>query len=240
MARTICIELEIPHEKPLPFIKGRLLSKTVNADIKVKRMFQDAYVKLDKNETKNLVELLRPKFDGAMFDPASTVVMTRGLPFYKNSRFFDIADHKTMPPARRFVIMSGDDATVLDFTNQPIYSLNSKVPVSLNTQTVLDYARFFFSYVRGRHGRFIIVESVDDISWREEPPPAARKAVGKMIAPISLNISADNVYQLTAQMMFKESLFRALILVSPDGQVKITEETLLIEDIPVVDDTLGQ
>ncbi len=204
-------------------------------------MFQDAYVKLDKTETRDLVETLKPYFDGGAFDPASTIVMWRSLPFYRNSRFLDISDHKTMPPARRFVIAIGDKPTVLDFTNQPIYNLNNQLPINLTRDNVLDYVRFFFSFVRGRHGRFLIVESADDIPWREEPAPAARKAIGKMMAPLTLGNDKNNgVYSMVAHMMFKDSLFQAKIEVTTDGQVKITEEHLLIEDIPVIDDTLGQ
>lgn len=203
-------------------------------------MFQDAYVKLDKNETRDLVERLKDQFDGGAFDPGSTIVMARRLPFYKNSRFLDMADHRLMPPSRRFVIMIKDKATILDFTNAPIYALNSEVPITLNEETVIDYVRFFFSFVRGRHGRFLIVENVDDIPWRDEPPPAARKAVGKMISQVTVTSTETGIYHLTVYMIFKDSLFEALVDVMPDGQVIITKETLLVEDIPVIDDTLGQ
>lgn len=203
-------------------------------------MFQDSYVKLDKNETKALVESLQDSFDGGDFDPASTIIMARELPFYNNSRFLDIADHRMMPPSRRFVILMKNTVTVLDFTNSPIYELNADVPIALNEKTVIDYVRFFFTFVRGRHGRFIVVESIDDIPWREEPAPTARKAVGKMISPISLISTENGAYHMQVHMMFKDSLFQALVDVTPDGQVKITQETLMIEDIPVIDDTLGQ
>ena len=203
-------------------------------------MFQDAYVKLDKAETATWVETLKDNFDGGVFDPGSTVIMARELPFYKNSKFLDIADHRMMPPARRFIVAVKEQNIILDFTNAPIYQLNAQTPIALNNRTVIDYVRFFFSFVRGRHGRFLIVESVDDIPWREEPPPAARKAVGKMISPVLLSNTDDGLYHLSANMMFKDSLFQALIDVTPDGEVKITQENLLVEDIPVIDDTLGQ
>ena len=203
-------------------------------------MFQDAYTKLDKDATRKIVDSLRSYMDGSAFEPASTIVMTRSLPFYKNSRFLDIADHRSMPPMRRYAIQIGQETTMLDFTNSPIYSLNASVPIHLDADTVIDYVRFFFSFVRGRHGRFLIVESIDDIPWREEPPPAARKAVGKMIAPVTLTGQVGDTYNLSAQMMFKDSLFQAFIDVTPAGQVTIMKENLLVEDIPVIDDTLGQ
>lgn len=210
-------------------------------------MFQDAYVKLNKQETAKIVDSLSLHLDGSSIDPALAVVMSRELPFYPGSKFLDLADHRTMPPARRFVIIANGNAHILDFTNQPIYQLNESYPIKLTLDNVTDYVRFFFSFVRGRHGRFLIIESVDDIPWREEPAPSGRKAIGKMVAPMNvteipapLGAGHQKTYHLTAYMLFKDSLFRADIEVADTGQVKILQETLLIEDIPVIDDTLGQ
>jgi hypothetical protein len=204
-------------------------------------MFQDAYVKLDRLETEDLLSDLTGKLDGGAFDPQSSIVMARALSFYPGYKFYDVADHKTLPPARRFVIKKNKETTILDFTNTAIYDLNQRAPIQLNKDNIADYARFFFSFVRGRHGKFIIIESIDDIPWREEPPPAGRKAVAKMIAPVTFQgISVDGSYYLTAQMLFKDSLFGADIYILPNGQVKISGEKLLIEDMPVLDDSLGQ
>ncbi|HNQ91384.1 MAG TPA: hypothetical protein PKI93_00460 [Alphaproteobacteria bacterium] len=205
-------------------------------------MFQDAYIKLDRLEVEELLEKTKKSFDGVSFNPDNTVVMARDLPFYDGYRFYDLADHSHMPPARRFILVKGEEIIVLDFTNMPIYTLNGKSPIHLNRDTVKDYVRFFFTFVRGRHGRFIIVESVDDIAWREEPPPAARKSISKLIQPIAFHSSDknDGKYYMQAQMMFRDSLFQADVTVQPDGLVQLSNEVLLIEDMPVLDDTFGQ
>jgi hypothetical protein len=41
-------------------------------------------------------------------------------------------------------------------------------------------------------------------------------------------------------MIFKDSLFRSTVQVAPDGMVSLTDEELVVEDMPVVDDLLGQ
>ncbi len=118
---------------------------------------------------------------------------------------------------------------------------HEKVPIKLDDETVADYARFFFTYIRGRHGRFIITENVDDINWKEDPPPAARKAIGKMLGPVSIKKKDEKgTYCLEARVMFKDSLFKTDIYVKPDGTVTLTDEELLIEDMPVLDDVFGQ
>jgi hypothetical protein len=204
-------------------------------------MFQDAYVKCDRLETEDLLQILKPHLEGGEFSPEQTVIMIRPLPFYPGYTFIDIADHKTMPARRRFVIRKKDDIVVLDFTNAPIYALNARAGIELTADNLPDYVRFFFSFVRGRHGRFLITESVDDINWREEPPPTARKAVAKMLKPLAVDAThPDGTVHFTAQMMFKDTLFEAEIDVKPDGFVKLFNEKLLIEDMPVMDDTFGQ
>lgn len=204
-------------------------------------MFQDAYVKCDRLETEDLLSTLSVHIDGAKFAPDNTVIMKRPLGFYPGYEFLDIADHSTLPARRRFLIRKDNDVVVLDFTNAPIYALNTRAPLKLDEVTVYQYVRFFFSFVRGRHGRFLICESVDDVNWREEPPPAARKAVAKMIHPLELkNLDKDGVTHLSGQMMFKDTLFNTDIEVRPDGTVKLSNEKLLVEDMPVLDDTFGQ
>ncbi|MCB1558146.1 MAG: hypothetical protein KDJ50_04415 [Alphaproteobacteria bacterium] len=205
-------------------------------------MFQDAYIKLDRLEVEELLEKTRKSFDGVSFSPENSVVMARDLDFYPGYKFYDMADHSHMPPSRRFILMKDDEVIVLDFTNTPIYTLNGKLPIQLTRENVKDYVRFFFTFVRGRHGRFIIVETVDDISWREEPPPAACKSISKLIKDIAFHSkdTEDGSYFMQAQMMFRDSLFQADVSVKKDGLVQLSNEALLIEDMPVLDDTFGQ
>lgn len=204
-------------------------------------MFQDAYVKCDRLETEDLVGALKPHLDGSAFKADNTVIMSRPLAFYPGYTFLDIADHSQMPARRRFVLRSAHDVVVLDFTNAPIYALNARAPLKLTEDTITEYVRFFFSFVRGRHGRFLICESIDDIQWREEPPPSARKAVAKMLRPLEVvSTDVDGTTHLVAQMMFKDTLFQTEIEVKKDGFVKLANEKLLIEDMPVLDDTFGQ
>lgn len=204
-------------------------------------MFAEAFKKMELAEAATVLDEINPALEGTPFDPVEATVMTHDLPFYPGYLFLDVADFSVNPPARRFVVYKPGNFVVLDWTNGPIYALNKKVPIRLNDETVADYARFFFTYIRGRHGRFIITENVDDINWKEDPPPAARKAIGKMLGPVTIKNKADNgTYCLEARVMFKDSLFKTNIFVKPDGTVTLSDEELLIEDMPVLDDVFGQ
>lgn len=204
-------------------------------------MFKDAFKKLEGEEAVNLLQQVNPALNMSAFDPTKTTVLTHALSFYPGYSFVEITDHSVNPVKQACAIYKDNDIVPITWNNEPIYALNERAPIQLNDANVAEYAKFFFTYVRGRHGRFMVAENVDDIDWREEPPPAARKAIAKMLTPISIRErGADGSYIMTACMMFRDSLFQADVTVTPAGQVQLSKEELLVEDMPVMDDTLGQ
>lgn len=204
-------------------------------------MFQDAFVKLEKDECREVLDEINPALDGGPFNWKTATVLAQDLSFYPGYRFLDIADYEVTPAFRKFAVHRPGSITVLDWTNAPVYALNDKVPLGLTRETVRDYIRFFFTYVRGPHGRFAVAETVDDIEWREEPPPAARKAMGKMLQPVMVDgRNGDGSFRLTACLTFQNTLYRADIHVTRNGRVTLSDEEILIEDMPVMDSALGQ
>lgn len=205
-------------------------------------MFRDAFTKLDTIEAQTLLADLNPRIEGSPYDAEKATILSAPVSFYPGHQFVEISDHTTMPARKTTLIYKtgqASTAVLLDWTNGPIYALNDNAPLTLNENTVNDYVRFFFSYVRGRHGRFVIIESVDEISWKEEPPANARKAVGSLIAPLHLySVDNDGTYRLSARMLFKDSLFKTDIIVDNQGHINLEDEELVIEDIPVVDEVL--
>ena len=203
-------------------------------------MFKEAFEKLDLAEVATLLDRLNPLMQGTNFDPLETTITAVKTSFYQGCRLLDIADYTAMPATRRYAVVGPKKAMILNFTNDPIYALNQDIPLKLNENSIADYVRFVFGFVRGRHGRFIIAENIDDIHWKEDPPPQARKAIGKMVVPVTLLNHEEGVWRLQATMMFKDSLFKSDVTVQDNGVVSLQNEELLIEDMPVLDDTFGQ
>lgn len=204
-------------------------------------MFRDAFTKLDVLEGESLLAEINPLIEGSPYLPEKTTILSMELSFYPGYRFIELADHSFMPPRKTSLVYKpGKSVTILDWSNGPIYELNERVPLSINEKNITEYIRFFFTFVRGRHGRFLITESVDDIAWKDEPPATARKTISSLIEPIRLRgIEGNGSYILSARMIFKDSLFRTCITVTKKGNVKMDEEELVVEDIPVLDDVLG-
>lgn len=204
-------------------------------------MFQEAHSRLELDEIATIIDVVNGKVEGSLFDPLETTVLAVEPPFYPGWRFLDIADHATNPPLQRFVFQKGEDFRLLDWTYKTIYDLNKDARVLINEETVLDYIRFFFSHVKGRHGRFIVCESLDNVNWKEEPPVSARKSFAEFICPMQIvEKRSDGVFKVDARMLLKDTLFKADVYIEPSGRVTLSDHQILIEGMPVLDHVFAQ
>ncbi len=205
-------------------------------------MFDEAFTKLDLDEIASILDNVNQKVEGSIFDPLETTIMSIEVPFYPNYRFLNIADHATNPPLQRFVFQKNDtqEFTIIDWMHKTIYELNKDAPIQLDDNNVIEYVRFFFSYVKGRHGRFIICESSDNIQWKEEPNAEVRKALNQTLQTLSVKEkSKTGIYTVVGFMMLKDTLFSVDIYVEPNGTVTMDNHEIIIEGVPVLDSTFG-
>ena len=205
-------------------------------------MYHDAFEKIPLEESTKILELVNPALEGVTFDPHYAVILANDIPFYKGYRFLDVSDTQNSPALHRYIVMGPDGSfQVLDWTNAPIYALNEAVPIKLSKTSIGDYVRFFFKYVRGPQGAFLLAENIDDLDWKEDPPTPARKALGQMLMPLTLiNKGLDGSYHLEATILFKDSLFKSQIHVASNGMISMDQEELLVEEMPVLDAVMGQ
>ncbi len=204
----------------------------------------EVWEKLAGDEAKAVLAIINPFIDPVPFDPETTTVRRQHLGFYDDYSVYELTDLSAIPSARKYALarMGGKekpDVRIITWTNQAIYEVNEIAPVRLDDRNVLEYVKFFFNYVRGRYGRFVVVETVDDIRWQVEPPLQGRKVMQEMLSPVSvLGKDESDAWLLEACMIFKDSLFRTKIHVQRNGQVAMSDEELKIEGMPVIPDAI--
>ncbi|HBM90723.1 MAG TPA: hypothetical protein DD400_02435, partial [Rhodospirillaceae bacterium] len=151
----------------------------------------------------------------------------------------------------RYLLYKSGELTIMNWTNEPIYEVNEKAPIKLDRKTLIPYAKFFFHYVRGQLGRFIIVEKPEDVPWLEEATDKEKADVEKNLMEVTYKgIGRDNLFTLTATVVFKNALFHTDIKVAPYetevfdpeigapeqftiGQMKLTNEDLILEELNI-------
>lgn len=193
--------------------------------------------KLDAEKGARILSEINPHLEPVPFSMESTTLRAHRLPFYKDYELFELTDLSAVPGARKYVIYKPGDVNVINWTNQAIYETNEKAPIHVDQKNVVEYVKFFFNYVRGRHGRFMIIETIDDIRWQIEPPLQGRKVMQEMLEPVTLvSQDDDGTFNLEAFMVFKDSLFKTRVHVKKDGLVSMSDEELKIEGMPVLQD----
>lgn len=201
-------------------------------------MIED-WQRLDSEKVTRILEEINPYLEPVKFNLDTAAIRSQKLSFYKDYTFFELTDLSAIPGARKYAICKPGEVNVINWTNQAIYEINKKAPILLNEETIARYVRFFFNYVQGRHGRFLIVETIDDVRWQIEPPVQGRKVMQEMLEPITLiDQDSEDTFNLEAFMIFKDSLFKTKIQIKPDGFVRMSDEDLKIEGMPILQDSV--
>ncbi|MDX2028788.1 MAG: hypothetical protein SFW62_09170 [Alphaproteobacteria bacterium] len=173
------------------------------------------------------------------------------LPFYDEFKLYAVSDTTLPAPNTRYMLYKPGDVSLMNWTNEPIYSVNERAPIKLDRKTIVPYAKFFFHYVRGQLGRFIIVEKPEEVVWLANANDKEKADLAAKLMPVTYKgIGRDNLYTLTATVIFKNALFTTDIKVAPYemdvfdaqinapehftiGQMKLTNEDLILEELNV-------
>ncbi len=99
----------------------------------------------------------------------STFVSARSskLAFYAEHRLIELLLLRTHGPERVFALHGPEDTFWLDGSSGPLYEANEAESLALTDVTVHDYIRFYFYFVRGEDGAFVLIESPDEIALGE-------------------------------------------------------------------------
>ena len=206
---------------------------------------------LDAAAAKKLVEDIAGDIAPVKLSPDKTSVQVADLVFYDEFKFYALSDTTMPPPNTRYMLYKPGDISLMNWTNEPIYAVNERAPIKLDRKTAIPYAKFFFHYVRGQLGRFIIVEKPDEVVWLANANTKEKADVAERLIPVTYKgVGRDNLLTLSAIVVFKNALFRTDIKIAPYemdvfdaelgapehftiGQMKLTNEDLLLEELNV-------
>lgn len=108
-----------------------------------------------------------------------------------------------------------------------VHETNEVAPLALTPQNTADYLRFFLFCVRGENGAFILLEKQP-----EKNVPGA-EAVAALTCPLTyIEQDEDGRARYKATVAYAGNLYLAYFAVSQDGIVAMTDDELLVTDVP--------
>lgn len=157
------------------------------------------------------------------------------LPFYDDARLLwlcirRIRAEKEDRPLDVFILKGGHSSrsVLLDGTAGPIHHFNQFEKPVINTDTAIDYLRFFCFAVRGDEGPFLLYESATDGSAQAEPAVAATANLARTIDTKGRSTKGD--YLFAAIVHYGNSLFQSEFAVTESGMVEMQDDEVLLSD----------
>lgn len=156
------------------------------------------------------------------------------LPFYKDHRLMDLTFSRDGRNERAFVLHGRERTLWLNGTASTIHQANGADPSALSDETVADYVRFFFYFLRANEGAFVLIESGDDIDASDDPADSARseadwlslESARENARPVTLRGRDDTGrWLLDAVVSYAGQLFHTSVGVGSDGDVEMIDDS---------------
>ncbi|MGC8493460.1 MAG: hypothetical protein ACP5SH_17175 [Syntrophobacteraceae bacterium] len=210
-----------------------------------------AFREISGEEANSLLEEIASEIEPITLPGDKTSIRAADLSFYDEYKLYEFTDPTISSPNILNVLYKPGSVIPMNGTNEPVYTTNELAPVRLEPDTFISYVKFFFHYVYGELGRFKIVEKPEDVVWLPKAKSKEKEKVNAKLMPLTYNgVDSGGLHTFTGTVLFRNALFRTDIKVAPEemdapdhelggmehftiGQLKLTGEDLLFEDLHV-------
>ncbi len=194
------------------------------------------------DELAGFLEKINPVDGKYRTSPSSTQVSWRTLPFYENVALIRVQDPNWVNKKLCiYYLTDAGDLFRLNGMSPPIHEVNSKAPVKINEDNVLDYLRFFCFFVRGDAGPFYVSEDMEDPNLPTDMDATTKSVVSGSIRPASYEGMNEQGYFLCdAVVFYSNALFIANFAVQPSGMIEMLNDEPIAGDLSTkVDKPIG-
>ena len=165
--------------------------------------------------------------------PNSTQVAWRTLPFYDSVALIRVQDPNWVNKKMTIYYLTDQGNLFrLNGTSPPIHEVNSKAPVKINDDNVLDYLRFFCFFVRGDEGPFYVAEDMSDANLPHDMDATTQSVIEGTIRPASFEgMNEQGHFLCDAVVFYSNALFIANFSVQPGGMIEMLNDEPIAGDL---------
>jgi ATP-dependent Zn protease len=163
------------------------------------------------------------------------------LPFYASYELIELQFAGDDGPEYVFGLDGPEQTVWLDGSSAPVHETNTAASLVLTDETVSDYIRFFFFFVRGDSGPFVLVEAQDDIDLASDgasdeqnggtPEVGASELRARLqdlrrrASPLATRgVEQDGRWTADCTVAYGDALFASTLRVSSNGEVEMVDD----------------
>lgn len=198
-----------------------------------------SYRKITGSKAKTFISRINAGWGGSPFDDTRTALHARDLSFLQGWCLVEASDATSLPEKKCIALDDGTEAVAIDYNENFIHDFCKARNLRIDRHMASDYLKFWLEYTRIGPERFILVESIDELPWREDPSPVARKYLSATISPLSLQEATPSHFVYKGYILFRDSLFECKFEIGYTGVIRIAERNLLAEELAIIDTFTG-
>lgn len=193
---------------------------------------QPSWTRLAREQAHQVLNKLSGHKDAVVFSKEATEVSWRSLPFYNNYRLYRLINYATMPTFSMMYLSNGEEFISVDGTANPIYTVNEKDGIRLNEMNVIPYLDFFFSNVQGSEGDVFLIKDPRKMPFIDSLSEGQQQSVISSFRPLKVAYdAAQHAHLVSGTIYYGGGLISATILITHDGKLAFTEQSLLLTGI---------
>lgn len=193
------------------------------------------WISLPQEKLRNVLKKVNEYIEPVPFDPPpATIGRVRTLPFYNDYYLLELTNLASVPAYNKYAIIKPGDINIVDWTVEPIYSVNEKAPLQLNPSNVVAYLQFFSEYVFTADGQRFIINHPDELPWAPGIPDTHRAKVYDLIRSAELTgVYEDGSFRVEVTDLALYNLYKSVIFVTPSGMVDWIVVDKLAENLEI-------
>ncbi len=187
--------------------------------------------KLDRNETAKIIQRVSSTPDGALFSITTSEATAAHLPFYQGFMLVRLTNYATLPSFTLDFLSDGNSFYLLDGSPDPLQKIAARGALNLNERNVVEYVDFFFKHVTTEEGDIYLIRDVDDMPFMDSLSLDQQLHIRRAHSDIGVAYNrADDSFAVSADLYFAGVLLKATLMVAPDGQIEVTNHSMLMSE----------
>ncbi len=193
----------------------------------------DNWNSVEGEELSGFLEQINPIDGKYRTSPNSTKVAWRTLPFYDSVALIRVSDDNWVNKKMTIYYLTDQGNLFrLNGTSPPIHEVNSKAPIKVNEDNVLEYLRFFCFFVRGDEGPFYVAEDMSDANLPQDMDATTRSVIEGTIRPASFEgMNEQGHFLCDAVVFYSNALFIANFAVQQGGMIEMLNDEPIAGDL---------
>jgi len=156
------------------------------------------------------------------------------LPCYEDGYVCEVQTQSGRKAGTCALLMADQKVSLLNGVGPAFMKFNESVKLRLRDETeASEYLRLFCAGLGAADGTFQLVERADELHWTVSAPSSEQRSVAERVKAVSATRLRDGSWRVTGNMMYGKTLFSVHMTILPDGQVNMTDDRSLLEDLHV-------